>query len=40
MKMIEDDIRLKLKEKGIENVTVNMVYNQAWTTDWINDAAK
>jgi ring-1,2-phenylacetyl-CoA epoxidase subunit PaaD len=40
MKMIEDDIIAKLKEAGIENIKVNMVYHPAWTTDWLNDAAK
>ena len=40
MKVIEDDIKIKLKEIGIENVKVELVYSPAWTTDWINDAAK
>ncbi len=40
MKVIEDDIRIKLKEIGIENVKVELVYSPAWTTDWISDAAK
>lgn len=40
MKMIEDDIRTKLKQIGIDQVKVNLVYTPAWTTDWINDAAK
>lgn len=40
MKVIEDDIRIKLKEAGIENVKVELVYTPAWTTDWISDEAK
>jgi ring-1,2-phenylacetyl-CoA epoxidase subunit PaaD len=40
MKVIEDDIKLKLKTVGINNVKVNLVYTPAWTTDWISDAAK
>jgi len=40
MKVIEDDIRIKLKEIGIEHVKVELVYTPAWTTDWINDGAK
>lgn len=40
MKVIEDDIKAKLKEKGIEKVKVELVYSPAWTTDWINDEAK
>lgn len=40
MKVIEDDIRIKLKEIGIEKVKVELVYSPAWTTDWISDEAK
>ena len=40
MKQIEDDILSLLKNNGIENAKVKMVYHPAWTTDWINDAAK
>ena len=40
MKVIEDDIRIKLKEIGIGNVKVELVYSPAWTTDWISDEAK
>lgn len=40
MKMIEDDIKIKLKNIGINNVTVELVYSPVWTTDWINDNAK
>lgn len=40
MKMIEDDIKAKLKNIGINNVTVELVYSPVWTTDWINDNAK
>ncbi len=40
MKVIEDDIKIKLKEIGIEKVKVELVYTPAWTTDWISDTAK
>jgi ring-1,2-phenylacetyl-CoA epoxidase subunit PaaD len=40
MKVIEDDIKIKLKEIGITQVKVELVYSPAWTTDWISDAAK
>jgi ring-1,2-phenylacetyl-CoA epoxidase subunit PaaD len=40
MKMIEDDIRIKLKELGIEKIKVELVYSPAWTTDWINEEAR
>jgi ring-1,2-phenylacetyl-CoA epoxidase subunit PaaD len=40
MKQIENDIHAALKEKGIENVKVKMVYHPAWTTDWIPEEAK
>jgi ring-1,2-phenylacetyl-CoA epoxidase subunit PaaD len=40
MKQIENDIVAKLKENGIENVKIKMVYHPAWTTDWISDEAK
>jgi ring-1,2-phenylacetyl-CoA epoxidase subunit PaaD len=40
MKVIEDDIRIKLKDIGIDKVKVELVYSPAWTTDWISDEAK
>ena len=40
MKVIEDDIKIKLKEIGIDKVKVELVLTPAWTTDWISDAAK
>jgi ring-1,2-phenylacetyl-CoA epoxidase subunit PaaD len=40
MKVIEDDIRKKLGDAGISNIEIELVYNPAWTTDWITDAAK
>jgi ring-1,2-phenylacetyl-CoA epoxidase subunit PaaD len=40
MKLIEDDIKIKLREIGINNIKVELVYSPAWTTDWINDTAK
>lgn len=40
MKVIEDDIKIKLKEIGIDKVKVELVLTPAWTTDWISDLAK
>jgi ring-1,2-phenylacetyl-CoA epoxidase subunit PaaD len=40
MQAFEDDIISKLNEKGIKNVTVNMTFSPAWTTDWINEEAR
>lgn len=40
MKRMEDDIREVLKENGIENIKITMVYSPAWTTDWIPEEAK
>lgn len=40
MKVIDDDIRIKLKEIGIDKVKVELVLSPAWTTDWISDVAK
>ncbi len=37
MKRIEDDIIEKLRDKGIENVKVDLVLSPAWTTDWITE---
>src|SRR5665213_2318650 len=40
MKQMEDDIISTLKQKGIENINLKMVYTPAWTTDWLSDDAK
>lgn len=40
MKRIEDDIVEKLHEKGVENVTVDLVLAPAWTTDWLSENGK
>lgn len=40
MGVIEQDIKLTLKQHGIAPVTVKMVYDPAWTTDWMTDVAK
>jgi ring-1,2-phenylacetyl-CoA epoxidase subunit PaaD len=40
MKRIEDDIIEKLQEKGVENVTVDLVLAPAWTTDWLSENGK
>lgn len=40
MTQIEQDIRAKLHEHGIDNIVVRMTYQPAWTTDWMSDEAK
>lgn len=40
MKRIEDDIREKLLEHGIQNVEVKNVLSPAWTTDWLSENGK
>jgi len=40
MKQIADDIASLLKQAGIAQYKVNMVYDPPWTTDWLSDAAK
>jgi ring-1,2-phenylacetyl-CoA epoxidase subunit PaaD len=37
MKRIEDDIREKLREHGINHVEVKNVLSPAWTTDWLSE---
>lgn len=40
MKMIEDNIVEKLKEKGCENVELKTVFAPTWTTDWLSEETK
>lgn len=40
MQTIEKDIRLKFKEKGINNFIINTVISPAWTTDWMSEEGK
>lgn len=40
MGIIEADIKALLHEKGISSVNVRLVYEPAWTTDWITEDAK
>ncbi len=40
MDMIEVNIKAVLQENGIENIQIKMIYEPAWTTDWIPEAAK
>ncbi len=37
MKTMEDDIRKKLSDHQVENVTINTVLSPAWTTDWLSE---
>ncbi len=40
MMVIEQDIKTLLKEKGVNEVEIKMVYAPVWTTDWLTDEAK
>lgn len=40
MKRMEEDIKDKLAEKGVENVIVNLVLSPAWTTDWLTEKGR
>ncbi len=39
MKAIENDIIEKLKEAGVAQVEIKMVYSPVWTTDWLSEEA-
>lgn len=40
MKQMEDDVRKKLSDKGFAEIKIKMVYNPAWTTDWLSAEAR
>ncbi len=40
MKRMEEDIIDKLTEKGVENITVELVLSPAWTTDWLTEKGR
>ena len=40
MRVIEDEIKKLLHDKGIDKVEVKTIFSPAWTTDWLNEAAK
>lgn len=40
MKRMEDDIKDKLAEKGVKNVSVELVLSPAWTTDWLTEKGR
>jgi ring-1,2-phenylacetyl-CoA epoxidase subunit PaaD len=40
VKTFMDDIKSCLKENGIRNFKLELVYSPAWTTDWMTDATK
>lgn len=40
MGMLEQEIRERLLEHGIDKVIVDLVYDPAWTTDWISEEAR
>jgi ring-1,2-phenylacetyl-CoA epoxidase subunit PaaD len=37
MKTMEDDIRKKLADHLLENVSISTVLSPAWTTDWLSE---
>jgi ring-1,2-phenylacetyl-CoA epoxidase subunit PaaD len=37
MKVIENNIKSKLAEKGLKNISVATVLSPAWTTDWLSE---
>ncbi|MBL7924954.1 MAG: phenylacetate-CoA oxygenase subunit PaaJ [Bacteroidia bacterium] len=39
MKAMEDAVRERMKEEGIE-VSIRIVYKPAWTTDWMSETTK
>lgn len=40
MGIIEQDIKMTLAKHGVTPVSVKLVYDPAWTTDWMTDVAK
>jgi ring-1,2-phenylacetyl-CoA epoxidase subunit PaaD len=40
MGIIEADIRMMLETNNVRPATVKLVFDPAWTTDWISDTAK
>lgn len=40
MRVIEDEILAALRRAGVERPRVRTVYQPAWTTDWMSEAAK
>jgi len=40
MGIIEQDIKMTLNANGVSPVTVKLIYDPAWTTDWMSDKAK
>ncbi len=40
MRVMEEDIASKLKEKHVANFRIKTVLSPAWTTDWISDEGR
>jgi ring-1,2-phenylacetyl-CoA epoxidase subunit PaaD len=40
MHVIEEDIRAGLESHGVKSVTIETVFQPAWTSDWISEEAK
>lgn len=40
MKQMEDDVRTSIEKEGFQNIKIEMIYNPAWTTDWLSAEAR
>ncbi len=40
MKTMEADVVAKLKEKGVDDLRVELVLSPAWTTDWLSEEGR
>ena len=40
MKTMEADVLSKLKEKGVDDLRVELVLSPAWTTDWLSEEGR
>lgn len=40
MSAIEQEVKLKLAEKGVENFEVKKDFSETWTTDWMTEEAQ
>lgn len=40
MKVIEDDIKSALKNRGFDQVSIEIVLTPSWTTDWMTEEGK
>ncbi len=40
LKVLEEQVRERLAEAGVESIKVEWVYAPAWSTDWIHESAR